>query len=107
MFVKLNKILRDDFCRAVHIFVTMDELEECFKSINFSITNDEIYNIYKDHSAHKTGYLPMEDFYAKLKIWKDYNDKRDAELREIRDDANRVVEKGSKGFDTLQTRGAS
>ena len=73
-----NKIERDDFCRAIHIFLTMEELEECFKQINFSITKDEIYNIFKDHSAHKTGYLPMEDFYAKLRCWKGYQEKRNA-----------------------------
>ena len=44
-------------------------MEENMKAINFRITKDEIYNIFKDHSAHKTGYLPMEEFYKKLKCW--------------------------------------
>jgi len=48
--------------------------------------------VFKDHNAHKTGYLPMEEFYAKLTCWKNYSIKKDAELREIRDSANKVVE---------------
>jgi Ca2+-binding EF-hand superfamily protein len=64
--------LRDDFCRSVHIFLTMDELEDCFKQIGFPVTKDEIYNIFRGHNAHKTGYLPMDDFYAKLKCWKGF-----------------------------------
>jgi hypothetical protein len=34
----------------------------------------------------------MDDFYAKLKCWRDYNAKRDAQLRDIRDSANKIVE---------------
>ena len=67
--MKENKIERDDFCRAIHIYITMEDMEENMKAINFRITKDEIYNIFKDHSAHKTGYLPMEEFYKKLKCW--------------------------------------
>lgn len=45
----------------------------------------------------------MEDFYAKLKCWKNYQNKRDAELREIRDQASKVVEHNqhNKQFDSL------
>ena len=68
-FIKENRIDRDSFCRAIHIYITMEDMEECMKGINFRISKDEIYNIFKDHQAHKTGYLPMEDFYKRLNCW--------------------------------------
>ena len=84
-YINENKIERDDFCRAIHIYRTMEELEEDMKGINFKVSKEEIYQIFKDHNAHKTGYLPMEDFYKRLKCWQDFDDKKDAQLREIRD----------------------
>ena len=33
----------------------------------------------------------MEDFYNRLKCWRDYSQKRDAELKEIVESANKVV----------------
>ena len=53
----------------------------------------------------------MEDFYPKLKCWANYEQKREAELREIRDEANKVVEntKSNKQFEslTIGNRGTS
>ena len=80
-FVNKNGIDRDTFCRAVHLFLTESELSECFKAVNFSISQDEILGIFRDHNAHRTGYLPMEEFYAKLHCWSDFNRNRDQELR--------------------------
>ena len=34
----------------------------------------------------------MEEFYLKLSCWTDYNNKKQKELNDIRDEANMVVE---------------
>jgi hypothetical protein len=59
--------------------------------VGFSITNEEVFQIFKDHNAHKTGYLALDEFYAKLLCWRDYQKRKEAELREIRDSANKVI----------------
>ena len=83
--MKDRKIERDDFCRSVNIFITMEDLEEYAKNIGFTISKEEIYQVFKDFNAHKSGYLPMEDFYKKLTCWRDYGQQKEKELREIRD----------------------
>lgn len=76
---------RDDFCRPIHIFITQDELEENFRNIGFEVSKDEVFAVFKDHNAHKTGYLPMEDFYKKLRCWRDYKDRREEQMIALRD----------------------
>lgn len=96
MFVIKNKILRDDFCRPIHIFLTEDEMVECFAQVDFKVSQGDVLTIFKDHNAHKTGYLPMEDFYKKLKCWRNYNrekEQKDNEMNQIMQEANRLIEK--------------
>ncbi|CDW90711.1 UNKNOWN [Stylonychia lemnae] len=95
-----KKIERDDFCRPIHIFITQEEMEECFQTIGFRVTKDEIFLIFKDHNAHKTGYLPMEDFYKKLRCWRDYKDRREEQMIALRDQANNLVDK-TRGEDAV------
>lgn len=99
-FVKEHRIERDDFCRAIHFVLPMDEFQDCFKQISFPVTNEDIYQIFREHNAHKSGYLPMEEFYAKLSCWRDYQSKKDAELREIRDSANKVLDNNKINYES-------
>ncbi len=78
--MKEKRLDRDEFCRPIHIFITQEELYEFFKAVEFSVTKDEIFLIFKDHNAHKTGYLPMEEFYQKLSCWKNYQAKKEDEI---------------------------
>jgi len=66
--------------------------------------------IFKDHNAHKTGYLPMEDFYKKLRCWRDYKDRREEQMIALRDQANTLVDKNrgdENGFSGNNVRGNS
>eukprot|EP00347_Sterkiella_histriomuscorum_P018555 403345066 len=92
-FIIENKIERDDFCRPIHIFITQEELEVNFNQVSFDASKDEIFSIFKDHNAHKTGYLPMEDFYKKLKCWREYKDRREEQMNALRDQANNLVDR--------------
>lgn len=88
-----QRVERDEFCRPIHIFLTNEELEQNFASVGFPITKDEVMAIYKDHNAHKTGYLPMEDFYKRLRCWKEYKDRREEQMIALRDQANNLIDR--------------
>ena len=92
-----RRIERDDFCRACNIFVTMEELADCFKNTGFPISKDELLLVFTEHNAHKSGYLPMEDFYAKLRCWSGFKQKRDLQMQEIMEEANKVVDQNMRG----------
>jgi Ca2+-binding EF-hand superfamily protein len=79
---------RDDFCRAVHIYLTPEEFDQCFKTVGFQVSFDDITAIFNDHKAVQTGYLPMDEFYMKLSCWEDYDSKKEQDLRDLRDEAN-------------------
>jgi hypothetical protein len=38
----------------------MEELYQCFQNVNFLVGKDEIFQIFKDFQAHKTGYLTFD-----------------------------------------------
>jgi len=59
--------------------------------VGFDATQDEVLTIFKDFNAHKTGYLPMDDFYQRLDCWKNYSSKKDVELQNLRDQADKLV----------------
>ena len=48
--------------------------------------------MFRDFNALKSGYLPLDMFYAKLLCWKDYEKKKNKELQQIVDSANMIVE---------------
>ena len=69
--MKSSQLDRADFCRSVNIYVTTDELIECFAAAGVAISKEEADAVMQHNNAHKTGYLLMDDFYAHLKVWKD------------------------------------
>jgi len=92
-FVNDNKIERDEFCRPIHIFITQEELQEFFQTVAFPVSKDEVFLIFKDHNAHKTGYLPMEEFYSKLRCWKNYKPKDYVAV--FQEEKNQLLERAS------------
>ncbi len=90
-----------------------DELHNCFKGVKFDITREEVNRIFKHHNAHKTEYLPMEEFYPKLSCWKDYNRAAatEEEFKKEEDSDRRpitaTVGGGAKGVRSLQSVGSA
>ncbi len=87
-----TKLERDDFCRPIHIYITMEELQDFFSAVNFPISKDEVFLIFKDHNAHKTGYLPMDEFYKRLRCWQNYQPK---DYTAIEEEANKLLNRNT------------
>ena len=49
----------------------MVELRQCFDSVKFQITPEEVAQIFKDFGGNKTGYITFDDFSQRLSCWKE------------------------------------
>ena len=87
--------------------------------MGFTASKDEVFLIFRDHNAHKTGYLPMDEFYARLRCWTNYKPKDyDAALKEekaqLLERANEAKKRpttavvaGARGLRSLQQKSQS
>ena len=62
------------FCKPVDLYLTPAELKQCFISVGFNATEEEVACVFVD--AKKTGYLEVDDFFKKLTCWKEGTEKK-------------------------------
>ena len=70
-----------------------EELLECFNNIKYETSMPEVMQIFRDHNAHKTLYLPMDEFYAKLTCWSNYEQQKEIDAYELKEQADRLIER--------------
>jgi len=72
--VDARGIEKHAFCRPADLYLTPAELKQCFVSVGFNATEEEVACVFVD--AKKTGYLEVDDFFKKLTCWKEGTEKK-------------------------------
>mmetsp|Transcript_29956 Transcript_29956/g.26518 ORF Transcript_29956/g.26518 Transcript_29956/m.26518 type:complete len:180 (-) Transcript_29956:560-1099(-) len=69
-FVLNNRVQKDSFLKDNPMYVTKEELIQCFQNVDYKVTDEDVDAIMVHHKADKTDYLLIEEFINNLTCWR-------------------------------------
>ena len=70
-FAIVNHLEKHAFCKACNLYLTLDELRQCFEGVKFPLTHEELCQVFREAGGNKTGYVAMDHIEKRLSCWKE------------------------------------